>query len=1184
MVAEQPWQAGLIDASHASRVHLIIFAGASFDSPHGFDAQRSKIFKLAGPESLDGLIINTDFLGHFVGIDKIKAFCEQYQPLPIVKNEPLIEGYPTLLFDFYQGMYELVTHLVDVHHYTKIGYITGPDTSRSIRDRLQAYQDVLREHAIPYDENLVITGKIDTPSGDEAVRIFLDERQLQPGEDLQAIVAFYDLIAVDVLTALQKRGILVPNQMAVVGFDDDEASFAVNPRLTTVRLPLYEIGRWGVDALVEILNGKAPTAVTHLSAPLIIRRSCGCNPLTLLPLGSEPHAVPEEETPPVERLKKKRVGILNKLVHQAGIQNIPRLKQDTAHLLDLFIEACEGQFDQPTSEQFVQNFEEMLGRMGSIYYNIELFSTMMTRLQAEFLHIFTDPTACSWVQHLFLQAQTIAGDYIQRFLIGEKNQATYLDTLLHEINQEMATALTVQDLTEILWNNLPRLGIPACYLSLYENQDTFSEVSRLILAYDPRGRMKIEPEGRRFGSKDLIPPGMRQWDEPASLVVQPLFYREEQMGFVVFETGPRYGGLYEALREQISSALKHIQLHQSVVDARHAAEEANRLKSQFLSIVTHELRAPLSMIVSLSEMLLEDPESSRPMIPETYRQDIETIHATGQHIDRLLLDVLDLGRSQLGQLKMQLKPIDLAELFHETELIGEQMAREKHLVWRSRVPKHLPMVKGDRTRLRQIIINLISNATKFTLKGEVSLLVTVGDNEITVAVSDTGLGIPIKDQATIFDEFHQSTRTATRGYGGMGLGLAITRRLVEMHGGKINCISSGEEGDGTTFYFTLPVYRGESAKESDEMEDASKEDQLLLLSPNLAQAQPLSEYLEQQGYSVHLFDVGVHPQNLEQALLAPYQAIVICDDPSATWIQDALSVLRSQPGKQDVPILFYHLWVEKNQGSFIDLNLVSKPMRPDSLLNVLKQRGLTETDPGGPKRTVLVVDDEAEIRELHAQMIEQHVPNCQVIQACNGRQGLERMKDVRPDLILLDLLMPEMDGFGMLEAMQSHTTFRAVPVIIMTSQVLSEDTLLRLNRCVTSVLSKGLFSIQETVQQIESSLGRDKRSGSEPQRIARRTMAYIHTHYTEAISRSDIANHIGANERYLTHCFRQEVGITPMEYLNRYRVKVARKMLETEQKSITEIGFEVGFTSSAHFSRVFHQYMGSSPREYQRTN
>ena len=593
----------------------------------------------------------------------------------------------------------------------------------------------------------------------------------------------------------------------------------------------------------------------------------------------------------------------------------------------MFIEACEGQFDQPASEMFVQNFEGMLGRMGSIYYNIELFSTMMPSLQAEFLYIFTDPTACSWVQHLFLQAQSIAGDYIQRFLISEKNQATYLDTLLHEINQEMATALTVQDLTEILWNNLPRLGIPACYLTLYENPDTSSDVSKLILAYDSRGRMKIDPEGYRFRSKDLIPKGMRQWDNPSSLVVQPLFYREEQTGFVVFETGPRYGGLYEALREQISSALKHIQLHQSVVDARQAAEEANRLKSQFLSIVTHELRAPLSMIVSLSEMLLEDPESSRPMIPEIYRQDIAAIHATGQHIDRLLLDVLDLGRSQLGQLKINLKPINLAELFHETELIGEQMAREKHLEWRSRVPKQLPIVKGDRTRLRQIIINLISNATKFTLKGEVSLLVTVGDNELTVAVSDTGLGIPLKDQATIFDEFHQSTRTATRGYGGMGLGLAITRRLVEMHRGKINCISSGEEGDGTTFYFTLPIYRGEPAKNSDEMENSSKEEQLLLLSPDLSQAQPLSDYLEQQGYFVHLIDVGSHSQNLEQILLDPYRAIVICDDPSATWIQEALSALRSQPGKQDVPILFYHLWAEENQGSFLDLNLVSKPMK-----------------------------------------------------------------------------------------------------------------------------------------------------------------------------------------------------------------------------------------------------------------
>jgi signal transduction histidine kinase/DNA-binding LacI/PurR family transcriptional regulator/AraC-like DNA-binding protein/ActR/RegA family two-component response regulator len=1186
MVTEQPWQAGLIDASSAAKVNLIIFSGGALESPHGFDSQRSKIFELAGPENIDGLIIGSDFLGHYVGAEKIKVFCDQYKPLPIVKHEPLVEGYPTLLFDFYQGMHDLVSHLIEVHHFTKIGYITGPEQSRSIKDRFQAYQDVLREHAIPFDENLVITGTISSPYGDEAIRIFLDESGLQPGVDLQAIVGFYDSIAIDTLIALQKRGIHIPNQIAIVGFDDDETAFATNPPLTTVRLPFYEIGRWGVDTLVTILEGKEPPAVTQMSASLVIRQSCGCVPRVLLPTEVKARdaaqSVSVNSAQSARALRQKRNQIIALLIRTAGIQNIPHFRQDIERLLDFFIEECEMHLAQTVSASFAEKLEGILGRMGSIHYNTEMLSAILSGLQSEILEISSDEEARSWVQSLFQQAHAIASDFIQRFLIGEKSQATYLDSLLHEINQEMATALSVQDLVEILWHDLPRLGIPACYLALYENLDKFHGYSRLMLAYDKNGRIQLDANGYHFHSKDLIPKWIRKQNKPSSLVVQPLFHREEQMGFVVFETGPRYGGLYEALREQISSALKRIQLHQKVVEARRAAEEANRLKSQFLSIVTHELRAPLSMIVSLSEMLLEDPEGNRPMHPDAYRQDIEVIHSTGQHLDRLLLDVLDLGRSQLGQLKINLKPLDLTELFREVQLMGEQMAKEKHLSWRVRVPKELPVVKGDRTRLRQILINLISNATKFTIRGEVSLLVTVGDSEVTVAISDTGFGIPLEDQKNIFDEFHQSERTAARGYGGMGLGLAITRRLVEMHGGKINCISSGEEGSGTTFYFTLPI-QPEALPEDQDTEEIRPEESVLVISQDAPTAEQLSAYLENQGYLVTLADVGSNFLKLERTLSSPYSAIVIHSDPAAEWSQEVLRILQSHPEKQDFPILFYHLSPEQNQGAFLNLNLIPKPLGSDSFLRVLKQRGLTEISPSAPSQTVLVVDDETEILRLHAQMIREHLPNCCVLEALNGRQALDLMLAYRPDLVLLDLMMPELDGFGVLEVMQTHQTLRAVPVIIMTSQVLSEDTILRLNRCVTSILSKGLFSVEETLKQIESSLARDKRLGSEPQRIARRTMAFIHTKYAEPISRSDIASYIGVNERYLTHCFRQEVGITPMEYLNRYRVKIARQLLETECKSITEIGLEAGFYSSAHFSRVFHQYMGISPREYQRT-
>ena len=233
--------------------------------------------------------------------------------------------------------------------------------------------------------------------------------------------------------------------------------------------------------------------------------------------------------------------------------------------------------------------------------------------------------------------------------------------------------------------------------------------------------------------------------------------------------------------------------------------------------------------------------------------------------------------------------------------------------------------------------------------------------------------------------------------------------------------------------------------------------------------------------------------------------------------------------------------------------------------------------------TILLVDDELDILRIGTQLIRRRLPHVRVFEASNGRQALDLMQRVLPDLLLLDLMMPELDGFGVLQAMQAQPSLRTIPVIIMTAQALPEETMVRLNRSVTGVVSKGLFHEDETLQQIETALRGDKRVGGGAQRIARQSLAYIHSHYAEPITRVDLAGHAGVNERYLTHCFRQGVGITPIDYLNRCRVDAAKGMLVRGGKSIGEVAAAAGFGSSSQFSRVFHEYTGMSPREFMRS-
>jgi YesN/AraC family two-component response regulator len=205
-----------------------------------------------------------------------------------------------------------------------------------------------------------------------------------------------------------------------------------------------------------------------------------------------------------------------------------------------------------------------------------------------------------------------------------------------------------------------------------------------------------------------------------------------------------------------------------------------------------------------------------------------------------------------------------------------------------------------------------------------------------------------------------------------------------------------------------------------------------------------------------------------------------------------------------------------------------------------------------------------------------------VQQASNGRLALECMHANPPALVLLDLLMPELDGMGVLKAMQEDRNLQGTPVIVLTAQHLSEDEMARFNQGVVSVLAKGIFTAEETMSHITQALDRHKRLGSENQRLVRKVMAYIHENYTHPINRNELACRVGVSERHLNRCFLQETGMTPLTYLNRYRIQCAKLLLEQGQNSITEIIGQVGFSESSHFTRIFQREVGVSPSAYKK--
>ena len=316
---------------------------------------------------------------------------------------------------------------------------------------------------------------------------------------------------------------------------------------------------------------------------------------------------------------------------------------------------------------------------------------------------------------------------------------------------------------------------------------------------------------------------------------------------------------------------------------------------------------------------------------------------------------------------------------------------------------------------------------------------------------------------------------------------------------------------------------------------------------------------------------------------SPPGAVILEREVASVQGWDILKVLRDSPLTRNIPVLFYSLEEERDSGSLLDLDYLTKPMNMAELARALERQGL-EVVEGRDRRAILIVDDEPGVLEMHARIVETWSSECRVWKARNGREALEVIRRERPDLVLLDLMMPELDGFGVLEMMQSDEMSRDIPVIVLTGQVLTQEDMARLNRGVTYVLKKGLFSVEETLTHVEAALARNKNLGSETQRLVRKAMAYVHEHYTEPISLKEVAGYIGMSKEYLARCFHQETGVTLVTYLNRYRISQAKTRLATGEESSTEIALEVGFSSGPYFSRVFRQEVGMSPSEYRQAS
>lgn len=1074
------------------------------------------------------------------------------------------ESGPTVAPDNLGGIRTAVTHLVE-HGHSRIAFIAGfeGDLGDST-ERLQGYLDGLAVNNLPVDLELVAYGNHHYHVGHQAMH-----QLLAHGKPFTALVASNDESARGALAALHEAGRQVPQDVALVSFDDSVDSVSVWPVLTSVYYPMFEVGQHAVTLALQALEHKTqsstPLPATFIRVPtqLVIRQSCGCRPDVERLRATAFSAEPVDDFP--ARLAEALAAAVSAETHTLPAEMLHAM---CSRLGAAWLESVEKQ----EATTFFQTVHEILAQAEQQQSDTHAWQAALSVLGCE---------CASYRQQSDSRSHPACDEWLHlaRIAVSEsarRQYGTYIIRQWVDDNVERLTARLVaaRDETQIasvlaeelpLADQLPDVCIRKAHVALFEAEGT-DPVAHSVLLAAPHQRPR-NFETRAFPPAELCSP-----DEPFTFSLFPLVFQGyvNVPGFVALDA-PGLSPYAAFIVQDLAVGLSRVRLYQEAMAARQTAEEANQLKTRFLSMVSHELRTPLSVIVGLTEMALHQQVSDAPPLPDYYRHDLEQIYASAQHLSGLIGDVLDLASSHAGQLKFTPELLDLLDVLRPISMVGEHMAHSKGLDWQVRWPDTPVHVYGDHTRLRQIALNLVNNAVKFTTRGSITMTVALMENRVRVSIADTGLGIPPSELAAIFDEFRQSERTSGRGYGGVGLGLAICKRLVELHNGYIGVWSSGQEDAGSTFYFDLPLAQPVSVP-SDIPSHAAW---VLLLHEATGMEAAVRAHLALRGYEFREDWLEATGEWWPRVLAEPPEAVVLNLRPNSERGWEVFRLFKENPATRGVPVLFASMTPGATGSGWLELDYLPKPLRHTDLAEALGRQPAT-------LKTILVVDDEPAIRELHVRMVQEHVPYCRIIQARDGREALQILRDNRVDLVLLDLMMPEVDGFVVLEALRENESTRDVPVIVLTAQLLNEAELARLNRGMAKVLGKGIFTVAETLAHVEAALTRQRAGGLERRQLVWKAMAYIHRHYAESVSRDDLARHVGVSESYLTRCFQQELQVAPMTYLTRHRIKQAKDLLAGGQFNVTAVALAVGFSDSDYFSRVFRQETNLTPSAYRR--
>ena len=586
--------------------------------------------------------------------------------------------------------------------------------------------------------------------------------------------------------------------------------------------------------------------------------------------------------------------------------------------------------------------------------------------------------------------------------------------------------------------------------------DTF--IGRAALAGEAREAPDLALEAPDPHIDELLRHGWR------SMVAVPLRHEDEIVGALVVRRR-REGAvpahtmsLLRTLADQSAIAIRNARLYRELERKTAQLEVASRHKSEFRASMSHELRTPLNAVIGFSDVLLDRMVGE---LNERQAEYVRDIRDSGRHLLELINEILDLSRIEAGRMELDTDAVELDHLLHQCVGMVRDSAGQHGLRLTVEIDTGLGAIEGDERKLKQVVLNLLSNAVKFTPDGgDVALRAVRRGEEVHVAVADTGPGVSAGDRERIFEAFQRGDRAARGNAEGTGLGLTLSRRIVELHGGRL-WLDDAEDG-GSIFSFAIPAAPPAHPEQRGPAEIRGHRDTgvaVLVIEDDRRSADLLRVYLEDAGYAVTTVANGV--EGLEAARRRTPSVVLL--DLGLPGIDgwEVLAELKADPVTVGVPVVIVSMLDEHSAGFALGAaEYLVKPVSQDDLLDAMRR--CTPARSGG---TVVAIDDEPAALDLAEAALAP--AGWTVVRASGGQEGIELVRRSPPDVVLLDLLMPDLDGFAVVERLRSDPALADVPIVVMTAKDLSRVDRARLDGRVSHLATKGSLRQGELAELVE---------------------------------------------------------------------------------------------------------------------